>query len=89
MLSDLLMPGKNGRATVEELKAIKPELKALFMSGYTADLIAQRGILEQGLSFVQKPLKPAVLLKKIRETYTGAGGPEGQKPADAPPAPKK
>jgi CheY-like chemotaxis protein len=67
VLSDLIMPKKNGRETFEALKAIKPELKVLFMSGYTADLIEQRGILERGLSFIQKPMRPAVLLRKIRE----------------------
>ena len=61
------MPKKNGKDAYEEIKKIRPGVKALFTSGYTADIMHQRGILEEGLHFVSKPIMPDVLLRKVRE----------------------
>jgi polar amino acid transport system substrate-binding protein len=64
---DVIMPKKNGKDAYEEIKKIRPGVKALFTSGYTADIMHQRGILEEGLHFVSKPIMPDVLLRKVRE----------------------
>ena len=66
LLLDTIMPKKNGKVTYEEIKKIKPEIKALFMSGYTADIINKKGMLDKGLHFISKPVSPEELLGKIR-----------------------
>jgi two-component system cell cycle sensor histidine kinase/response regulator CckA len=55
LITDVVMPGMNGRALAEKLYAIKPGLKCLFMSGYTADIITNHGVLPEGINFIQKP----------------------------------
>jgi PAS domain S-box-containing protein len=67
VLLDVVMPKKNGREAMEEIKRIQPEVKALFMSGYTADIIHSKGILDQRINFLSKPLTRETLLHKIRE----------------------
>ncbi len=57
----------NGRELAENLQAIRPELKVLFMSGYTADIIFKQGIVEEGIHFLQKPVSLKKLTKKVRE----------------------
>lgn len=56
LLTDVVMPGMNGREMAERIKVIRPEMNVLFMSGYTADIVALRGILEEGMHFIHKPL---------------------------------
>lgn len=56
LLTDVVLPQMNGRELVERLTSVKPGLKCLYMSGYTSDIIAQRGILEEGVHFIQKPM---------------------------------
>ncbi|MFZ1983280.1 MAG: PAS domain S-box protein [Desulfatitalea sp.] len=67
LITDVVMPGMNGRELAERLRAIHPELKCLFMSGYTAELIAHRGVLHQGVHFLQKPFSTHELAHKVRE----------------------
>lgn len=67
LLFDVIMPRKNGREAYNEIKKIRPDIKALFMSGYTADIINKKGIQEEGISFMSKPVSPTMLLRKIRE----------------------
>jgi two-component system sensor histidine kinase EvgS len=55
LITDVVMPEMNGRELVERISAIKPGLKSLFMSGYTANVIAHRGVLEEGMDFIEKP----------------------------------
>lgn len=64
---DIVMPKKNGKEAYEEIKKINPGIKALFMSGYTAEIIHQKGILDAGLNFISKPVLPDDLLRKMRE----------------------
>jgi two-component system cell cycle sensor histidine kinase/response regulator CckA len=67
LLSDLIMPKKNGKETRAEITKLKPDIKTIFMSGYTSDIIARKGFLEPGTQLLLKPLHPAALLRKIRE----------------------
>jgi PAS domain S-box-containing protein len=67
LLLDVIMPRKNGREVFEEIRRRRPGIKALFTSGYTADIIHRQGILEQHLNFISKPATPTQLLRKLRE----------------------
>jgi two-component SAPR family response regulator len=67
LLLDVIMPKKNGKEAYEEIRKVKPGIKVLFMSGYTADLINRRGMLDDGLNFIPKPVSANTLLRKIRE----------------------
>jgi len=67
LVTDVVMPEMNGKALQEKIERIKPEIKVLYMSGYTANVIMHRGILETDVSFIQKPFTVASLAKKVRE----------------------
>ena len=67
LLTDVVMPGMNGRSLAAALLPLYPSMKQLFMSGYTADVIAPRGILEEGVQYIQKPFALAALAAKVRE----------------------
>jgi DNA-binding response OmpR family regulator len=66
-LLDVIMPRMNGREVCEALRERSPQLKVLFLSGYTADLIQDKGILIDGVELIMKPAHPIQLAKKIRE----------------------
>jgi CheY-like chemotaxis protein len=66
LMTDVVMPDMNGRDLAEKLQALYPDLKVLFMSGYTANIIAHHGVLEEGLHFIQKPFSVKDLAAKIR-----------------------
>jgi two-component system cell cycle sensor histidine kinase/response regulator CckA len=67
LITDVIMPQMNGLDLAEDLKSRRPGLKCIFMSGYTADIIAHRGILDEGVNFVQKPFSAKVMSAMIRE----------------------
>ena len=67
LITDVIMPEMNGRDLARNLQSIYPQLKCLFMSGYTADLIAHHGVLEEGVYFIQKPFTLQLLAAKVRE----------------------
>ena len=67
LITDVVMPEMNGRALAEQLGAIRPNLKCLYMSGYTADVITHRGILNGGVNFIQKPFGSDELAAKVRQ----------------------
>ena len=67
LLSDIVMPGMNGRDLAGQLSQIRPDLKVLFMSGYTHNAIVHHGVLEEGLAFLEKPFTPETLAVKIRQ----------------------
>ncbi|MCF8053188.1 MAG: response regulator, partial [Desulfobacterales bacterium] len=71
LITDVIMPEMNGRDLAGRLQTIYPELKILFMSGYTADVIAHRGMLEDGVRFLQKPFTKQELAVKVREALGG------------------
>jgi signal transduction histidine kinase/CheY-like chemotaxis protein len=67
LLTDVVMPEMNGRDLANKLLTFQPEVKCLFMSGYTADIISDQGVLAHGLNFIQKPFSVTDLAFKIRE----------------------
>jgi signal transduction histidine kinase/ActR/RegA family two-component response regulator len=67
LLLDVIMPKKSGKEVYDAVKAIRPDAIALFMSGYTADIISKKGMFEEGVEFLSKPVSPFDLLRKIRE----------------------
>jgi two-component system cell cycle sensor histidine kinase/response regulator CckA len=67
VLSDVVMPRRNGREMLDEMKKIKPGVKAVFISGYAADMMKNRGMFEEAAEFITKPFKKNDLLQKIRE----------------------
>ncbi len=67
LLFDVIMPRKNGGEAYEDIKGMKQDIKVIFMSGYTADIVQSRGILENGMEFISKPILPNELLRKVRD----------------------
>ncbi len=67
LMSDVVMPGMNGRDLADRLLKERPEMKCLFMSGYTADIISSRGVLDKGILFIQKPFSRKELAEKVRQ----------------------
>ncbi len=68
LLTDVVMPGMNGRELAERLLTLHPETKVLYTSGYTENVIVHHGVLEENLHFIGKPYSLQSLSKKIRET---------------------
>ena len=66
LLTDLVMPGINGRELAERLKLLRPETKALYMSGYADHVLGHQDVLESGMAFIQKPFTPDGLAAKLR-----------------------
>ena len=67
VILDVVMPKKNGSQVLDEIRALRPEVRYLFSSGYTADIIQVKGKLEAGLHFLPKPALPNELLSRVRE----------------------
>jgi PAS domain S-box-containing protein len=67
LMTDVVMPEMNGRDLAEEITALFPGIRLLFMSGYTSNVIAHHGILDEGVAFIQKPFSMADMTEKVRE----------------------
>lgn len=67
LLTDVVMPEMNGRELSNTLNLFRPQLKCLFMSGYTANVIAHHGVLDKGVKFIAKPFSSQELATKVRE----------------------
>lgn len=67
LLLDVILPKIDGKSVYEEIRKIKPDIKVLFMSGYTTDIVQKHGIFENEFNFLQKPVMPHVLLGKVRD----------------------
>jgi PAS domain S-box-containing protein len=79
LLTDVIMPGMSGRELADRLTRLHPEIKTLYMSGYTDDAIVHHGVLDADTSFIQKPFDSAALARKVREVL---GQSTGQGPSD-------
>ncbi len=67
LLTDVVMPQMDGKTLADQVRQNCPQIKIIFTSGYPGDTIARRGVLDSGLTFMQKPFSPTALLKKIRQ----------------------
>jgi FixJ family two-component response regulator len=68
----VILPEMNGRQLAEKLTALKPGLRCVYMSGYTANVIAHHGILDEGVLFVPKPFTAQSLAQKVRQALDQA-----------------
>jgi len=71
LLTDVILPGMNGKTLSEHMRSLVPKLRILFMSGYPEDVISRRGVLEQDVAYLPKPFSPESLAIKVREVLTG------------------
>ena len=76
LLTDVVMPGMNGRVLAEQLLVRQPGMKVLYMSGYTDSFVPRRGVLDAGTHLLQKPFTEEGLIRKVREVLDG-----GKKPS--------
>jgi DNA-binding NtrC family response regulator len=68
VLTDVIMPRMSGKELFNHIRILKPELKVLFMSGYTDDALAVHGVTDESLCLLEKPFTPSRLARKVRET---------------------
>jgi two-component system, cell cycle sensor histidine kinase and response regulator CckA len=71
LITDVVMPGMSGPGLRDRMEAIRPGIKVLFMSGYTSNAIVHRGVLEEGVYFIQKPFSIKALAEKVRDAMGG------------------
>jgi signal transduction histidine kinase/DNA-binding response OmpR family regulator len=67
LLCDVILPGASGREVSRTLVAKRPDMRVIYMSGYTSNAIVHHGVLEKGIEFLQKPFSPGMLLEKVRK----------------------
>jgi len=72
IVTDIIMPGMTGLGLVQRIQSTHPDIKILYISGYTDTAMLHQGVFESGTAFLQKPFTPQTLLKKVREVLLGA-----------------
>ena len=75
LLTDVVMPGGSGPELAERLAARHPEMRVLYMSGYTDDAIVHRGVIAPGIELLEKPFTPATLTRRVRDVLDQPGRP--------------
>jgi YesN/AraC family two-component response regulator len=73
LITDVVMPGVNGRELSDALSAKRAGMKTIFMSGYTDNVVLEQEIINAGAAFLQKPLRPSILAGKLREVLNENG----------------
>lgn len=84
LLTDVIMPGMSGRELADQIHKARPDLKVLFMSGYTDEAISQHGVLVPGVAFLEKPFTPEILLRRIRKVLDSEGSTKTQARSEVP-----
>ena len=72
LLTDVVMPHMSGKELAQRLQSLRPELRVLFISGYSDDAIERHGVLAPGTAFLQKPMQPDALARAVRRVLDGA-----------------
>jgi signal transduction histidine kinase len=73
LLTDVVLPGMNGREVADRITVARPEIAVLFTSGYTADVIAHRGVLDRDVAYIPKPYTAEAIAEKVREKMGNSG----------------
>jgi PAS domain S-box-containing protein len=79
LVTDVILPGKGGPEVAQEVTALRPETKVLYVSGYTDDAIGRHGVLDAGVAFLQKPFTLTALARKVRQVLDSGSGTQKRK----------
>ncbi len=82
LLTDVVMPGASGLQLARQMSLTRPDLKVLYMSGYTDNAIVHRGVLDRGTALLEKPFSATGLVRKVREILDGATSSSGRRPRE-------
>jgi CheY-like chemotaxis protein len=77
LVTDVVLPGMNGKTLAERVEERIPDINVIFMSGYPADVISKRGIMERDVGYLSKPFSPESLAAKVREVLAASPRPHG------------